>query len=123
MGCKLARGKTGNCYPPLHGFFISNSLGKRCRFDSSGDDSLLAIVWFFGKQLAKPNIPEHAFSDWISTYSSPEFEILAKQLESLVDRYADTTPEVESTYRYAMLCERDFFQAAWEISYHCSTQK
>jgi thiaminase (transcriptional activator TenA) len=33
----------------------------------------------------------------------------------LVDRYAEATPEVEATYRYAMLCERDFFQAAWEI--------
>lgn len=137
-----------------------------------------AIVCFFGQKLAQPKIPEHAFSEWIRTDSSEEFELLAKRLESLTDiatakavrtlrlreraahfwslsgvetsasrvhfdgvyplalrlrerinaavglwgpnrlgdcyKYAVLTPKLEATYRYAMLCERDFFQAAWE---------
>ncbi|NJN92422.1 MAG: hypothetical protein HC878_20030 [Leptolyngbyaceae cyanobacterium SL_5_14] len=59
---------------------------------------------------------DHAYSDWIYTYSSPEFEPLADQLAELANRYAATTQMVKSTYRYAMQCERDFFQAAWEYA-------
>lgn len=68
----------------------------------------------FGQKLAQPKIPEHAFSEWIRTDSSAEFDLLAKRLESWTDKYAVLTPKLEATYRYAMLCKRDFFQAAWE---------
>ncbi|NEQ36829.1 MAG: thiaminase II [Okeania sp. SIO3I5] len=98
-------------------------------------DFLLAIAWsnnigaiatamtpcmrlyvFLGQQLATPEIPEHQYSDWIRTYSSQEFEDLAQKLEKVIDTYADNIQEeVESIYYYAMLCERDFFQAAWEM--------
>jgi len=51
------------------------------------------------------------------TYSSSAIEALACNLESLVDKYADPAdPLVEATYRYAMECERDFFQAAFEFA-------
>lgn len=97
-------------------------------------DFLLAIAWsqevgvitaamlpcmrlyaFLGQQLAQPTIPNHQYSDWIHTYSSDEFTPLAQQLADLAERYANPTPLVQSTYRYAMECERDFFQAAWEF--------
>jgi thiaminase/transcriptional activator TenA len=55
----------------------------------------------------------HAYADWIRTYSSPEFETLARRLEELADRYADLSPRAWSTYRYAMECELSFFEAAW----------
>jgi thiaminase (transcriptional activator TenA) len=96
-------------------------------------DFLLAIAWgqdagvttaamlpcmrlyaFLGQQLAQPTIPTHQYSDWIRTYSSDEFTPLAQQLADLAEQYAKPTPLVQSTYRYAMECERDFFQAAWE---------
>jgi thiaminase/transcriptional activator TenA len=64
--------------------------------------------------MAQSGIKDHQYTNWIRTYSSEEFEQLAQKLENLADRYASTRASLKSTYRYAMLCERDFFQAAWE---------
>lgn len=75
----------------------------------------MRLYSFLGKELARNGIPEHSYADWIRTYSSPEFDWLACQLEDLGDRYAEVTAIARSTYRYAMLCERDFFQAAWLV--------
>ncbi|EDX84014.1 TENA/THI-4 family [Synechococcus sp. PCC 7335] len=66
------------------------------------------------QQIAKSGDPTHDYQDWITTYSSDDFEPLAKQLESLVDQYSPDSSLTRSTYRYAMVCERDFFQAAWQ---------
>ncbi|MDF5714795.1 MAG: TenA family protein [Rhizonema sp. NSF051] len=87
----------------------------------SGDVGLTAAAMspcmrlyaFLGEQLAHDGIPNHRYADWIRTYSSPDFPSLAQKLENLVESYASTTALLHSTYRYAMLCERDFFQAAW----------
>lgn len=73
----------------------------------------MSLYAFLGQQLAQNRILNHQYADWIRTYSSPEFELLVQQLENLVNRYTSATPSVHSTYRYAMLCERDFFQTAW----------
>lgn len=72
----------------------------------------LRLYTFLGQKLAEDGIPEHQYSDWIRTYSSREFEILALHLENLADRYVSDTPLVRSTYQYALSCERDFFSAA-----------
>lgn len=89
----------------------------------SGEIGLTAVAMspcmrlyaFLGQELARDGIPEHRYSDWMRTYSSPEFEQLAQTLEGIVDRYTTLTPKAHEIYRYAMLCERDFFAAAWEI--------
>ncbi|MBG1269668.1 TenA family protein [Nostoc sp. WHI] len=73
----------------------------------------MRLYAFLGEQLAHNGIPNHQYADWIRTYSSADFQPLAQQLENLVDNYATTNSGVYSTYRYAMFCERDFFQAAW----------
>ncbi len=75
----------------------------------------MRLYLFLGKELAKPGIPDHAYRDWIQTYSSEGFADLTVQLENLIERYAAPVPTAYSSYRYAMLCERDFFQAAWEV--------
>lgn len=75
----------------------------------------MRLYAFLGQQLAFGGVPNHKYADWIYTYNSPEFEQLAQQLETLAERYTSATPQVHSTYRYAMLCERDFFEAAWMI--------
>ncbi|MCG8366016.1 MAG: TenA family protein [Pseudanabaenales cyanobacterium] len=75
----------------------------------------MRLYAFLGQQLAKDGIPDHRYADWIGVYSSDEFEPLVQQLEQLVEQYAQDTALIRSTYRYAMMCERDFFQAAWEI--------
>ncbi|MFN6561837.1 MAG: TenA family protein [Nostoc sp. ChiSLP01] len=75
----------------------------------------MRLYAFLGEQLASHGIPNHQYADWIRTYSSADFQPLAQQLESLVDNYAMSNAVVHSTYRYAMLCEYDFFQGAWSL--------
>ncbi|TVQ19953.1 MAG: TenA family protein [Leptolyngbya sp. DLM2.Bin15] len=74
----------------------------------------MKLYAYLGQQLARPAIPEHDYTDWIKTYSSPEFDDLAQQLAVLAEQ-APRTAAVDAAYRYAMECERDFFQAAWDI--------
>ena len=76
----------------------------------------MRLYAYIGQKLAEPGIPEHLYTDWIRTYSGDEFSPLVQQLEALVEQYAQDTPLNRSAYRYAMVCERDFFQAAWT---HC----
>ncbi|HYX13502.1 MAG TPA: TenA family protein [Nostoc sp.] len=73
----------------------------------------MRLYAFLGEKLAANGIPNHQYADWIRTYSSADFQPLTQQLENLVDNYAVSNSVVHSTYRYAMFCERDFFQAAW----------
>ncbi len=75
----------------------------------------MRLYAFLGQQLASGGVSNHEYANWIYTYNSPEFEQLAQQLETLAERYTSATPQVHSTYRYAMLCERDFFEAAWMV--------
>lgn len=74
----------------------------------------MRLYAFLGQELAKGGIPEHAYADWIRTYSAEDFAALAARLGHLVDRYAEGTPLVRECYRYALECELAFFQAAWE---------
>lgn len=76
----------------------------------------MKLYAFLGQKLAANGIPDHDYADWIRTYSSDEFEPLADQLAALADRYTVDSPLVRSTYRYAMQCEFDFFQTAWEVA-------
>lgn len=77
----------------------------------------MKLYAFLGQSLAAKGIPDHRYSDWIRTYSSDEFEPLAQQLADLAERYTTSKPLVQSTYRYAMQCELDFFQGAWMQSH------
>ncbi|MGC9502927.1 TenA family protein [Baaleninema sp.] len=74
----------------------------------------MRLYLFLGRELSKDGIPDHQYSEWISTYGSDEFEPLATRLEALVDRYGIDTPALRDTYRYAMQCELDFFESAWQ---------
>lgn len=73
----------------------------------------MKLYAFLGQALAASGIPAHAYADWIRTYSSAEFEPLTEQLADLSEQYATLTPLVQTTYRYAMQCELDFFESAW----------
>lgn len=76
----------------------------------------MRLYLFLGQELARSGVFEHQYSEWIRTYSSSEFAALAEQLNRLIEQYAHPTPTVYSTYRYAMQCEIDFFQSAWDVS-------
>lgn len=74
----------------------------------------MRLYAYLGQALAKNGMLSHIYKDWIATYSGDEFEPLAQQLEDLVDQHSPETALTHLTYRYAMTCERDFFQAAWQ---------
>ncbi len=77
----------------------------------------MRLYAWIGQELAARKPAQHAYSEWIDIYSSREIEALARDLEALVDKYANPAdPLVAATYRYAMECERDFFQAAFDIA-------
>lgn len=75
----------------------------------------MRLYAFLGQSLARSqSATPHAYSAWIDTYSSDQFEPLAQQLERLVDAQAADIPTIHRTYRYAMDCELNFFEAAWQ---------
>lgn len=97
-------------------FLLAIAWGQDVGVTAAAMSPCMRLYAYLGQQLAQSGIPDHAYGEWIRTYSSDAFEPLAQQLEALTDRYAQDTSAVRSAYRYAMLCERDFFQAAWEIT-------
>ncbi|MDZ7959839.1 MAG: TenA family protein [Aulosira sp. DedQUE10] len=96
-------------------FLLATAWGGDVGLTAAAMSPCMRLYAFLGEQLANDGIPDHLYANWIRTYSSQDFQPLAQQLESLVDNYASSTPLVNSTYRYAMFCERDFFQAAWTL--------
>lgn len=95
-------------------FLLATAWGSDSGITAAAMVPCMRLYAFLGQELGKNGIPTHIYGDWIRTYSNAEFEELAQLLESLTDRYASATAIVQQTYRYAMLCERDFFQAAWD---------
>ena len=92
-------------------FLLATAWSSDVGLTTAAMSPCMRLYAFLGQQLALDE--SHQYADWIRTYSSAEFEQLAQQLETLAERYTTATPQVHSIYRYAMLCERDFFQAAW----------
>ena len=77
----------------------------------------MRLYAWLGKTLAAQNPRNHHYFEWIRTYSSSEIEELACELEELLDKYgAEDNPMFTDIYRYAMECERDFFQAAFDLN-------
>ena len=95
-------------------FLLATAWGNDVGLTAVAMSPCLRLYAFLGQQLALNGIPEHQYAEWIRTYNSPDFEQLAQQLEDLANRYATATDTVNSTYRYALQCEQDFFTAAWE---------
>lgn len=96
-------------------FLLATAWGGDVGVTTAAMSPCMSLYGFLGQQLSQGDFSD-AYADWIRTYSSPEFEQSAHNLESLADRYTSATPSVHSTYRYAMLCEQEFFQAAWSAT-------
>jgi thiaminase/transcriptional activator TenA len=95
-------------------FLLATAWGSDVGLTAVAMSPCMRLYAFLGQELARSEPPEHSYINWIRTYSNPAIEDLAQQLERLADSYASDSAAVRSTYRYAMLCERDFFQAAFE---------
>jgi thiaminase/transcriptional activator TenA len=95
-------------------FLLATAWGSEVSLITVAMTPCMRLYAFLGQELAKKGIPEHQYGEWIYTYSQPEFEELAQHLERLTDQYTQLTEVVKSNYRYAMLCEQEFFESAWQ---------
>ena len=94
-------------------FLLATAWSQEVGITAVAMSPCMRLYAYIGKSLAVQGIPTHRYGDWVRTYSSDDFEPLAQQLEAIVDQYSPDTPLVRDTFRYAMLCERDFFEVAW----------
>lgn len=106
--------KPGNATRQYTDFLLSTAWSQPVGVTAVAMSPCMRLYAYLGQELAKGGIPSHDYQDWITTYSSDEFEPLAQQLETIVDQLSADDELTRSTYRYAMVCECDFFQAAWE---------
>jgi thiaminase/transcriptional activator TenA len=97
-------------------FLLATAWGQETGVTVAAMTPCMRLYAWIGQQLAGRQREPHAYSDWVQTYGSADFEQLAARLERLLDRYAPDNPAVADAYRYAMDCEHDFFQAAWDAA-------
>ena len=76
----------------------------------------MRLYAWLGQQLAPKLDPDSPYRAWVETYSSPDVEGLAAQLEALLDHYGGEPARLAELYRRAMQLELAFFQAAWEAA-------
>jgi len=96
-------------------FLLATAWGSDIGLTACAMTPCMRLYYFLGTQLAQNQAETHQYSDWIKTYNDAEFGQLVATLESLVDRYLIAQEKGNSTYRYALRCENDFFAAAWNL--------
>lgn len=74
----------------------------------------MRLYSWLGQELAEHGRPDNPYREWIRTYASDEFAALADEVEALLNELAEDTDAVRDAYRYAMVCERDFFASPLE---------
>lgn len=112
-GVNLTQVEPGMATQSYTNFLLATAWSQEIGMTAVAMAPCMRLYQFLGQTLATNGSADHAYSDWIRTYSSPAFAQLTTQLETLIEQYATPIPTAYSNYRYAMLCERDFFQAAW----------
>lgn len=70
----------------------------------------MRLYAFLGRSLAVGKV-EPLYAEWVKTYADPGFEVLAAQLEALLDAHATDSEAVRGNYRRAMELELGFFAA------------
>lgn len=95
-------------------FLLATAWGSQSGLTACAMTPCMRLYHFLGTELAKQGVGNHQYSDWIKTYEGEEFGQLVTTLEKLVNNYVTSVEKANSYYRYALLCERDFFTAAWE---------
>ncbi|MGF1458908.1 MAG: TenA family protein [Leptolyngbyaceae cyanobacterium] len=113
-GIDLATVRPGRATRQYTDFLLSVAWSQTVGVTAAAMFPCMRLYEYIGQSLAQNGVPQHAYSDWINTYSNDEFEPLATQLELLVNQHSPDTPLVTETFRYAMQCEYDFFDAAWQ---------
>lgn len=95
-------------------FLLATAWSRETGITLAAMTPCMRLYAFLGQQLAGQDGRGEQYANWIDTYNSADFEALAQQLERLLDRYAPHLPLAAEVYGYAMRCELDFFQSAWD---------
>ena len=93
-------------------FLLSTGWGRAIGDILAAMTPCMRLYAHLGAQLAAGGVPDHRYRRWIEAYSAPSFADLTGAIEAVLDRHAVDTASVRAAYRYALLCERDFFSAA-----------
>jgi len=97
-------------------FLLATAWGDEVGLTACAMTPCMRLYHFLGKEIATQyGVGNHQYSEWIETYNNPDFSEMVETLEGLVDRYNTDQTKANQHYRYALLCERDFFAAAWEL--------
>ncbi len=113
-GLDLDRIEAGAATRRYVDFLLATAWGQPIGLTLAAMTPCMRLYAFLGAHLAAFQCREHAYSEWVRTYSSAEFHGLAARLEDLLDACAEDDRATRAAYRYAMACELDFFQAAWQ---------
>ncbi len=69
----------------------------------------MRLYSYLGRELARADLADNPYREWVETYSGAGFIELVDELESIVDQLGVDSPAVRKNYRYAMRCELQFF--------------
>jgi len=97
-------------------FLLATAWGSEVGITACAMTPCMRLYHFLGTELAKKGVGNHQYSEWIKTYKGEEFRQLVTTLEKLVNNYVTSIEKANGYYRYALLCERDFFGAVWQLT-------
>jgi thiaminase/transcriptional activator TenA len=72
------------------------------------------IYAFLGQELSRGDLTQHRYAGWIRGSAASEVIALNQERAAWVDAHVAPSALAGEIYRYAMLCQQELFQAAWE---------
>ncbi len=115
MGIDLSKVEVGDATRRYTDFLLATAWGQDVGLIAAAMAPCMQLYVYIGQQLAREQRELHAYTAWIENYSNPEMVALIAHYERLMEEYTQPGAAASRAYRYAMQCEYDFFDAAWNV--------